>query len=210
MTRVFCCRQPLPTIVLLVGLVAFGWPATLLRAETMFVTDMLQLDLYATSEMTGSPVRRLRSGDRLEILERSGRSARVQLENGESGWVKSLYLQTDEPARTRVNQLESANASLEQTVTRLRAQLSDQQDRVSELEAVREDADSQAAAEAEELELLRVENADMKDSLAAYSSSVPVGWVAAFLIVVLAGGFAAGWYWFDSRSRARHGGYRVY
>ena len=197
-------------VALLTGLAILGWPATSLRAETMFVTDMLQLELYATAEMAGAPLSRLKSGDRLEILERSGRTARVQLASGESGWVKSLYLQTEEPARTRVNQLESANMNLEQTVTRLRAQLGDQKDRVAELETIRDDEDTQAAAEAEELEHLRIENADMEDGLAAYSSSVPLVWVGAFLVLVLAGGFAAGWNWFDTRSRARHGGYRIH
>jgi hypothetical protein len=81
---------------------------------------------------------------------------------------------------------------------------------VAELETVRDDTDSQAAAEAEELKRLRIENTDMEESLTAYSSSVPLGWVAAFLVLILAGGFAAGWYWFDTRSRARHGGYRIY
>ena len=210
MTKDLIRRLPLSMAGLFAGLAILGWPSSSLRAETMFVTDMLQLELYATAEMAGTPLGRLKSGDRLEILERSGRTARVQLASGESGWVKSLYLQTEEPARTRVNQLESTNASLEKSVTRLRAQLGDQQDRVAELETVRDDTDSQAAAEAEELKRLRIENTDMEESLTAYSSSVPLGWVAAFLVLILAGGFAAGWYWFDTRSRARHGGYRIY
>ncbi|MDP6617060.1 MAG: hypothetical protein QF790_07855 [Gammaproteobacteria bacterium] len=210
MTKDFFYQRSVLMVALFAGMVMISWPSTPLRAETMFVTDMLQLELYATAEMTGMPLRKLKSGDRLEILESSGRTAHVQLESGESGWVKSLYLQTDEPARTRINKLEDTNASLEKTVTKLRAQLGDQQDRVAELESIRDDTDSQAAAEAEELKRLRIENTDMEESLTAYSSSVPLGWVAAFLVLILAGGFAAGWYWFDTRSRARHGGYRIY
>ena len=41
-------------------------------AEDAFVTDMLQLEMYATSDFSGAPIRKLRSGDRLELLEERG------------------------------------------------------------------------------------------------------------------------------------------
>ena len=65
-------------------------------------------------------------------------------------------------------------------------------------------------AEIAELERLRSENAQLDSKLQSYGLNVPLNWLLIAVVVSLIGGFAAGWYWIDSRSRARHGGYRVY
>jgi hypothetical protein len=69
------------------------------QAESIYVTDMLRLDMYPTEEMTGPSMRKLKSGDRMDLLERKGRYAQVRID-GQEGWVKSLYLVEEEPART--------------------------------------------------------------------------------------------------------------
>lgn len=178
-------------------------------AETGYVTDMLQLDMYANSQMSGSPVKRLRSGDKVEVLERKSRYARVRFGNQE-GWVKSLYLQEKEPARTRVNQLEDSNEKLDQSVKKLQADLKKEQDRVTELEALQSGELERIAATEAELTGLRDENERLEDKLDSYIGSVPLSWLlTAIILSVLAGG-AGGWFYIDKRSRERHGGYRVY
>ena len=59
-------------------------------AETVYVTDMLQLELYAARDMSGPPLKKLRSGDQMELLARDGRYAQVRTADGQQGWVKSL------------------------------------------------------------------------------------------------------------------------
>jgi len=193
--------------VLLLGLLL---PTYALRAETMYVTDSLQLDLFETEAMSGRAVRKLRSGDRLEVIRHNGRYTNVKTDDGVSGWVISLYLVDKEPARTRLNAVESANEELEAKLKKVEGQLTLQKSRVEELQNVRNADDAEILNSAAELERLRVENEDMRDSLAAYAGSIPFSLFFAALLVALVGGIAGGWYWFDSRSRARHGGYRVY
>ncbi len=72
------------------------------QAEDAYVTDMLQLDMYATSEFSGGSIRKLRSGDHVSLIEEQGRYANVRADDGLVGWVTSLYLVKDEPARTRL------------------------------------------------------------------------------------------------------------
>ena len=193
-------------IILLAGL----WLTGAVWAETAYVTDMLQLNMHATQDLTGAPVKKLRSGDKLDVISRTGRIAEVKAEDGQQGWVKSLYLVTEEPARTRLNQLERSNEGLDNTVKKLRQQLSAEQDKVSGLQEVQSGSEEQRASVEAELENLRTENARLESKLAAYGMNVPVSWLLIAFVVALIGGFAGGWYWIDSRSRARHGGYRIY
>ena len=58
-------------------LFASFWLATSVWAETAYVTDMLQLNMHATEDLSGAAIRKLRSGDQVEILARSGRVAEV-------------------------------------------------------------------------------------------------------------------------------------
>jgi SH3 domain protein len=183
--------------------------STVAQAETAYVTDMLQLNMYATAQMTGAPLKRLRSGDKLDIQERNGSSARVKV-GDQQGWVKSLYLQEQEPARTRVNQLEDSKEKLESSVKQLRVELEQKQARAVELEAMQSgELEQQAAIEAE-LSGLREENQRLENTLDGYIGSVPVSWLLIAVLVSLFSGLAGGWYYIDKRSRDKHGGYRVY
>jgi SH3 domain protein len=180
-------------------LIAMLFLSAAAQAESIYVTDMLRLDMYSTEAMTGPVLLKLRSGDRMELLERKGRYAHVRSEGGKEGWVKSLYLVEEEPARTRVNKLEKSNVGLESTVKELRVQLADEQKKVSLLEQQQGDA-----------ETLRQENADLVNRMSQYKNSVPLYLLFLVMIVALVGGAAGGWYLVDSRSRSKHGGYRIY
>lgn len=179
-------------------------------AETGYVTDMLQLDLYADESVSGRAIRKLRSGDGFEILARKGRTANVRLPDGTTGWVKSLYIVADEPARTRLNTLEQDNANLTALVETLRAQLADKQGRIDALEGDEDSTAGQLVAAQSELEELREANAGLQNSLASYGNSVPLSWLLVGTLLALCLGGFSGWYFIDSRSRAKHGGYRVY
>ncbi len=192
--------------MILIGLV-LGNPV---NAETAYVTDMLQLELYETMQMTGRPLKRLRSGDSMEILQREGRLARVRLEGGDTGWVKSLYLVDKEPARTRVNKLEKETETAGETIAALEKKLAARDAELESLKASQEGSLNTEQAIQAELETLRIENDDMQSRLNSYVGNVPLSWLFISLIAALICGFISGWYFIDRRSRARHGGYRVY
>ena len=180
------------------------------QAEDVYVTDMLQLDMYATAEFSGSPIRKSRSGDHLSLVEERGRYVNVRADDGLVGWVKSLYLVKDEPARSRLSKLEKENGALEATAKKLRSQLSAEQTKFSGLQEQQSGSVEAREAREQEMDRLRSDNADMTDSLAGYKSSVPVSWMLVAVFLALIGGVAAGWFLIDSRSRSRHGGYRIY
>jgi SH3 domain protein len=180
------------------------------QAESIYVTDMLRLDMYPTEEMTGPSMHKLKSGDRMDLLERKGRYARVRIDGGLEGWVKSLYLVEEEPARTRVNKLEKANTGLEATVKKLRSQLAGEQGAVAELKQKQSGSAELTAATETEIANLREQNAGLEEKMSQYASSVPLSWLLIAMLLTLAGGVAGGWYFVDRRSRSKHGGYRVY
>jgi SH3 domain protein len=194
------------TFIIVAGL----WLMTSAQAEIAYVTDMLQLDMYATVDMTGSPILKLRSGDKMDVIERKGRYALIESSSGQKGWVKGLYLVDSEPARTRVNQLERSNKGLEGTVKKLRSQLSAEQGKVKDLKEVQSGEADQLSATATELEALRSKNDKLEVSLEAYAMSVPVTWLLIAFGIALVSGLAGGWYLVDKRSRDRHGGFRIY
>jgi SH3 domain protein len=179
------------------------------QAESIYVTDMLRLDMYPTEAMTGPSVHKLKSGDRMDLLERKGRYAHVRID-GQEGWVKSLYLVEEEPARTRVNKLEKTNDSLAAIVKKLRSQLAAEQATVAEQKQKQSGSAELNAATEQEVESLREKNAGLEDKMSQYASSVPLSWLLIAMLLALAGGIAGGWYFVDSRSRSKHGGYRVY
>jgi uncharacterized protein YgiM (DUF1202 family) len=76
------------------------------RAETAYVSDQLVLNVYTEQNQQGERLATLHSGARVETLATSADFTQVRLPDGTTGWVKSSYLTTDEPAAVRVKQLQ--------------------------------------------------------------------------------------------------------
>ena len=76
------------------------------RAETAYVSDQLVLNVYTEQNQQGQRLATLHSGARVETLATSADFTQVRLPDGITGWVKSSYLTTDEPAAARLKQLQ--------------------------------------------------------------------------------------------------------
>lgn len=179
-------------------------------AETVYVTDMLQLELYETMQMTGRPLKRLKSGDRMEVLQREGRYARVRLDTGDTGWVKSLYLVEDEPSRAQLTKVENDFAAARQRIENLEGSIAERDAQLDALRSSEEGEASQTTTMLAELDTLRTQNEDLQSRVNAYAGSVPISWLFIGLLATFVTGWIGSWYTIDRRSRARHGGYRVY
>jgi uncharacterized protein YgiM (DUF1202 family) len=181
------------------GLIAAsGW------AATAYVSDELVLNVYSEQNQQGQRLATLHSGAAVETLATSGDFTQVRLSDGTTGWVKSAYLTTREPATVRVKQLQEeldrsrattpalAEAAAKSEVERLRRELADKQ---SELDAAR-------AAHAE--------------TAAAPGPSAPKGprhpGVMVALGAMLAGacGYWLGYVTLARRIRQKFGGLKVY
>jgi hypothetical protein len=120
------------------------WAAKVLAAPA-YVSDELVLGVYAEQNSQGQRLATLHSGASLETLGVSGEFTQVRLNDGTTGWAKSAYLTTQEPATVRVKRLEEeldrsrattpalAEAAARSEVEQLKRELANKQ---SELDAV--------------------------------------------------------------------------
>ncbi len=74
-------------------------------------------------DSSGERIASVKSGDRLEVLERSGDQVHVRTASGRDGWIRASYLTADEPLRARLAERTAEVARLEEDVSRLQAQL---------------------------------------------------------------------------------------
>jgi hypothetical protein len=93
------------------------------RAETLYVIEQLVVTVSSAPDTSGERVASVKSGDRLEVLERIGDVVHVRLANGRDGWIGARYLSSDEPLRPRLVQRDAEVAQLKEEVSRLQGQL---------------------------------------------------------------------------------------
>ena len=97
------------------------------------------LNVYSEQNQQGQRLATLHSGASVETLATSADFTQVRLRDGVTGWVKSSYLTTQEPASVRVKQLEEeldrsrattpalAEAAAKSEMERLQRELADKQ-----------------------------------------------------------------------------------
>jgi hypothetical protein len=92
------------------------------RAESLYVIEQLVVGVSSAPDASGERVATLKSGDRVEVIERAGDEVHVSLPGGREGWVRASYLSAEEPLRARLAQRDAEVARLSDEVSRLRAQ----------------------------------------------------------------------------------------
>jgi uncharacterized protein YgiM (DUF1202 family) len=144
-------RSAAPALVLAAASLVFA--VSRVCAETAYVSDQLVLNVYTEQNQQGQRLATLHSGARVETLATSADFTQVRLPDGTTGWVKSSYLTTDEPAAVRVKQLQEeldrsrattpalAEAAAKSELERREHELAEKQaqlaDRQAELDAAR-------------------------------------------------------------------------
>ena len=180
------------------------------NAQTAYVTDNLRLGLYEAEDTSGRPFRTLESGQEMEILLRATNTANVQLPDGTTGWVKSAYLVSDKPAKLIVAETMAERDALAAELEETRAAFAEPAATIAALESDAVALNSQIEAADERIAELEAEVESVEGLKQRYKGSLPVSWVAVAIIVCLIVGFLLGLWWTDRRSRARHGGIRIY
>ena len=190
--------------VLVAGLTA----AAALPAEPLYVIEQLVVGVSSAPDASGERVATLKSGDRVEALERSGEQVHVQLAGGRDGWVRASYLTAEEPLRTRLAQREAEVARLGDEVKRLESQLRTNAAAVTPVPAVSAAAvPASAAAVAEDPAAL--------PGPALYGAGEerprPLWpWTIAAALIAFGGGFGLGALTLDWHIRRKYGGLRIY
>jgi SH3 domain protein len=188
---------PAPALLAALGLLAGGAPAA--AAEALYVVEQLVVSVSSTPDAGGERIASLKSGDRVELIERSGDAVHVRLANGKDGWLRSSYLSTEQPLRTRLQQSEAEVRDLQAQVSRLEAQLSG-------ASSVRAAAPLAAAPEE------AAAAAPTPLFSAAGEATAPRVWPWAVLSAALAlvVGFTLGWWMLDRSIRKKYGGLKIY
>src|SRR5690349_8538713 len=90
--------------------------------QTQYVIEQLVVTVNSEPD-GGDRVDQIKSGDRVEVLNRQGEQAHVRLSSGQEGWVRSSYLSTTPPMReqlkARTDELEKLRAEKSKLETEL-------------------------------------------------------------------------------------------
>jgi Bacterial SH3 domain len=197
------CRVSLCLLALLLA-------APAARAEAIYVIEQLVISVTSAPGAEGERVGQVKSGDKLELIEREGDESHVRLSNGKDGWVKNSYLTTDPPLQTRLaertaeaqrlkqdaDELRQADDKLKQDVSRLESQLA------ASRAAHSATSDSPPSpAPLHETVFLRSPE---------HPGATPWLLLLGIAAVMLLVGFAIGWKTLDGRIRRKYGGLRIY
>jgi hypothetical protein len=188
------------------GLAAIG------RAAPAYVTDELVLGVYAEQSTQGQRLATLHSGASVETLAVSGESTQVRLPDGRTGWVKTAYLTTREPAAVRIKQLQDELDRNRATTPALAeaAERSEVARLTRELAARQAGAEAPADPAAPSIPAAAAAAGSSKD-VADSRPFDPQPWLwIVTLCMALAGGFWLGYAALARRIREKFGGIKVY
>ena len=170
-------------------------------ADPLYVVEQVVVSLNAQADGGGERIGSLKSGDRVELLERSGESVHVRLPDGREGWLRAIYVSGDEPMRPRLLQSEAEVTRLKAEVARLQSQLN-----ASAPPAAAPAAPTPAAA-------VTAEEATQAGGLFSSQEATPRRvwpWALTAAVVGLLLGFALGWRMLDRSIRKKYGGLKIY
>ena len=183
--------RALPTALL----VACGLTATTARAEGFYVIEQLVVSVNSAPGGGGDRIASLHSGERVEVIERSGEEVHVRLAGGKDGWIRAAYLSADEPLRPQLAARSAEVAQLKEHVDRLQADL----------------LAARAAAPANPPGTVApAVRAPADDPVPDTQHRPGWSWVWVSALAGLGAGFALGWRVLDRRIRAKYGGLRIY
>jgi len=190
-------RRHLPACAALLAVASM--PAA--GAESLYVIE--QLVANVTSEPTGGErVASIKSGERVEVIERVKDQVHVHLASGRDGWIRTSYLSAEEPLRLRLAQREAESAELRADVTRLKDALT-----AARAAGATPPAGGRAAASAEPGE------PPTAPLLGAPPDTTPRRawpWALGSGLAALVVGFLLGAWALDRRIRRKYGGLRIY
>lgn len=133
---------------------------TVLAAPTRYVSDELIINFRSGAGNQYRIVDRLKTGTPVEVLATQDEWTQVRLRDGQTGWVRTQYLQ-DQPAaadrlaavQKQLEQAQQRNSELKDTLASVRSDLDTAQARVRELTGTKDELSQKLDAARNGLEL---------------------------------------------------------
>ena len=201
-------HAPAAPVLLLCALAA----APAARAETAYVVEQLVVSVNSAPDASSERIATVKSGERLEVIERLRDQVHVQLAGGKDGWIRASYLSADEPLRPRLAASTAEVARLKDELGRLQAQL----DAARTTAGAAPGGGAAASAPA-----APAPAASAEDSVSAPQGALFAGaaqdtprrgwpWALAAVLLALCVGFVLGALVLDRHIRRKYGGLRIY
>ena len=138
--------------------------------EVKYVTDKLRLSLYKTADSNSGILKLLVSGDKLDVMERSGPYSRVRTQAGLSGWVKNGFLVSTPTASFQLLEEQNKNRILAEQIEKYadsKQLIEDYEKTIAQLNSDNDELASERQQAEQQLETLRGENSVLSDKIAA-------------------------------------------
>ena len=179
-------------------------------AETLYVIERLVVSVTSSPDESGTRIALIRSGDRVEALERQNDHVYVRLENGEQGWVKAAYLSPELPLRDRLKQRTQELERTRQELQRVHSELAAARGAASSGRQPEANNDTATPGETERPGKEATGTPMLFMTRPEEREQPRWPWMLASSALALACGFVIGWRTLDWRIRRKYGGLRIY
>ncbi len=192
---------------LVVALPTAGLAAGAAEPATLYVVEQLVVNVNSAPDASGERIATVKSGEALQVIEKSGEQVHVKLASGKDGWVRAGYLTADEPLKPRLAQREAEVAQLKDELTRLQGQLAAARSAQPAPAASPADPAGRTTAPAEETPAAA---RTLFDSGAEEPARRVWPWALGWSVAALVVGFLLGALVLDRHIRRKYGGLRIY
>jgi SH3-like domain-containing protein len=200
-------RPWLPALAL-TALAAASMTAAAPPAESLYVVEQVVINVNSAPDASGERIATVKSGERMEVIERLRDQVHVRLPDGRDGWIRASYLSADEPLRARLTQREAEAAQLRADLSRLQAEQSAARSAAGAANAAAAAGAAAAPAAATE------DPTGPSGVLFSAGSEQPARrawpWVLGTALLSLCIGFVLGALVLDRHIRRKYGGLRIY
>ncbi|HED16710.1 MAG TPA: TIGR04211 family SH3 domain-containing protein [Gammaproteobacteria bacterium] len=104
-------------------------------ADDMYVTDQLLVGIYTDRSLTGPPVKLLKSGTQLEVVQRDGQVVEVKTSDNNQGWLKASYLTLEPPAQAQLAKQKQKIGQLNSRIKRQWTKAANAENNLKKIEA---------------------------------------------------------------------------
>jgi len=82
------------------------------QAESMYVTDVIKVDLRTGPSLGHKIIKMVESGEKIELIEPGQDWSLVRLNDGKEGWILNRYMISDETSKIKLVKLELEHSTL--------------------------------------------------------------------------------------------------